>query len=112
MPEITAMHVALPILTALIGGGIAWALRGKRSGQEKAAINAGWQEQMEAQRTEHQRLGDQNKSLMDQISQFQASNQDAKNRVRNWRRRFRRPIPGVTTYSRDQGMCVAIWSWF
>lgn len=82
MPEITAMHVALPILTALIGGGIAWALRGKRAGQEKAAINAGWQEQMEAQRTEHQRLGDQNKSLMGQISQFQASNQDAKNRAK------------------------------
>lgn len=82
MPDLTAIHVALLVLTALIGGGVAWSLRGKRAGQEKAAINAGWQEQMEAQRTEHQRLIDQNKNLMDQVSQFQASNRDAKNRAK------------------------------
>ncbi len=82
MPESTAMIAALLLLSALIGGAVAWSLRGKRAGHEKAAINAGWQEQMEAQRTEHQRLVDQNKSLMVQISQYQASNQDAKNRAR------------------------------
>jgi len=76
------MIAALLLLSALIGGAVAWSLRGKRAGHEKAAINAGWQEQMEAQRTEHQRLVDQNKSLMVQISQYQASNQDAKNRAR------------------------------
>ena len=82
MPESTAIIAALLLLSALIGGAVAWSLRGKRAGHEKAAINAGWQEQMEAQRTEHQRLVDQNKSLMVQISQYQASNQDAKNRDR------------------------------
>lgn len=81
MPEITAIHASLLVLTALIGAGVAWLLRGKRSAQEKAAINAGWQEQMGAQRTEHQRLVEQNKSLMNQLSQTQASNRDSKNRA-------------------------------
>lgn len=82
MPEITVIHIVLLTLTAVIGVIIGWALRGKRSLNEKAAINAGWQEQIEAQRTEHDRLVNQNKGLMDQISQFQASNQDAKNRAK------------------------------
>ncbi len=82
MPEITIINITLLALTAMIGVIIGWAVRGKRSSQEKAAINAGWQEQVEAQRTEHQRLLNQGKGLMDQISQFQASNRDAKNRAK------------------------------
>ncbi|MDH3578201.1 MAG: hypothetical protein OEO71_10345 [Gammaproteobacteria bacterium] len=82
MPEITVIDIALPALTAVIGVIIGWAMRGRRSSQEKAAINAGWQEQVEAQRTEHQRLLNQSKGLMDRISQFQASNRDAKNRAK------------------------------
>ena len=82
MPEITATHVTLLVLTALIGAVVAWLLRSKRATQEKAAISAGWQEQMGAQRTEHQRLVAQNKSLMDQLSQIQASNLDGKNRAK------------------------------
>jgi predicted flap endonuclease-1-like 5' DNA nuclease len=82
MPEVTTINVALVVLTTLVGGAVAWILRGKRASQEKAAINAGWQEQMAAQRTEHQRLVDQNKSLMDQNSQYQASHRDANNRAK------------------------------
>lgn len=82
MPEITVIHIALLALIALIGVVIGWVIRGSRSTQEKAAINAGWQEQVDAQRTEHDRLVEQNKGLMDQISQFQASNLDAKNRAK------------------------------
>lgn len=82
MTEVTAIHATLLVLTALIGAAVAWVLRGKRATQEKAAINAGWQEQMGAQRTEHQRLVEQNKSLMDQLNQTQASNRDAKNRAK------------------------------
>ena len=82
MPEVTVTNIALLALTAVIGAIVGWAVRGRRSSQEKAAINAGWQEQIEAQRAEHQRLADQSKGLMDQISQFQASNQDAKNRAK------------------------------
>lgn len=82
MPEITILDIALLALTAVIGVIVGWTARGRRSSQEKAAINAGWQEQIEAQRSEHQRLLNQSKGLMDQISQFQASNQDAKNRAK------------------------------
>lgn len=82
MPEISAIHIVLLLLIALLSGGGAWLLRSRRTRQEKAAINSGWQEQMEAQRTEHQRLVTQNKSLMDQVSQLQASNRDAKNRAK------------------------------
>lgn len=82
MPEITIIDIALLALTAAIGVIVGWTVRGRRSLQEKAAVNAGWQEQIEAQRSEHQRLLNQSKGLMDQISQFQASNQDAKNRAK------------------------------
>lgn len=82
MPEFTAIHIALPALALVVGGATGWLVRSNRVRQEKMAINAGWSEQMEAQRTEHQRLVGQNKSLMDQISQYQASNQDAKKRAR------------------------------
>lgn len=82
MPEITAIHVVLLALTTVIGAIVGWIIRGNRSAQEKAAINKGWHEQLEAHRTEQDRLIDQNKGLMDQISQFQASNQDAKNRAK------------------------------
>jgi len=82
MPEITVINIALLVLTAVIGVIVGWFVRGKRSLQEKAAINAGWQEQIDAQRAEHLRLVEQGKGLMDQISQFQASNRDAKNRAK------------------------------
>ena len=82
MPEFTAIQIALLLTMVLVGGLAGWIIRSKRSRQEKAAINAGWQDQMDTQRVEHQRLVDQNKSLMDQIRQFQASNQDAKKRAK------------------------------
>ena len=82
MPEITVIHIALLVLTVLVGTLTGWLLRGNRAQREKSVINNGWQEQLQAQRTEHRRLVDQNKNLMDQISQFQASNQDAKKRAK------------------------------
>lgn len=82
MPDISAIHIVLLVATALVSAAIGWAIRSKRTRHEKAAINSGWQEQMVAQRTEHRRLVEQNKSLMDQVSQFQASNLDAKNRAK------------------------------
>jgi predicted flap endonuclease-1-like 5' DNA nuclease len=50
--------------------------------QEKVAVNEGWQQQLEAQRVEHERLLDQNKALMEQVSQLQASSKDGTNRAR------------------------------
>ncbi len=82
MPEFTFIYVAIFALSAVIAVVIGWVIRGSRSTQEKGAINAGWQEQIEAQRTENHRLVIQNKRLMDQVSQFQASNLDAKQRAK------------------------------
>ena len=81
MPAITAIHIALVAVAPIAGLVIAWVFRGGRSVGEKTAINLGWQEQLEAQRNEHERLLDQNKSLMDQNSQYQASNKDSKMRA-------------------------------
>jgi len=82
MPEITAVHISLLAAAVLIGIVLGWVIRGSRSQHEKAAVSAGWQEQLDAQRTEAERLVHQNKNLMDQVSQFQASNRDAKNRAK------------------------------
>ena len=81
MPEITAVHIALLAAVLLLGVIVGWIFRGSRSVGEKAAINLGWQEQFDAQRDEHERLLEQNKSLMGQNSQYQASNQDSKMRA-------------------------------
>ena len=82
MPEMSVIHVVLLAITTAIGAVVGWVIRGNRSQDEKAAINLGWQEQIEAQRKEHERLVDQNKGLMEQVSQFQASHHDAKNRAK------------------------------
>lgn len=82
MPEISVVHIA--IITVAIAAGVVtgWVMRGNRSAQEKSAVSAGWQEQIEAQRSEHKRLQGQNKSLMEQVSQLQASGKDATNRAK------------------------------
>lgn len=81
MPEITVTHIALLAGALIVGVVLGWLVRGNRTAMEKAAINASWQEQLRAQRNEHERILDQNKSLMEQNSQFQASNKDAKMRA-------------------------------
>jgi predicted flap endonuclease-1-like 5' DNA nuclease/predicted nucleic acid-binding Zn-ribbon protein len=82
MPDIEIIHIVLLVIATLIGAVAGWVLRSNRAEQEKAAVSGGWQEQIEAQRKEAGRLLDQNKSLMEQISQYQASNADAKNRAK------------------------------
>jgi predicted flap endonuclease-1-like 5' DNA nuclease/predicted nucleic acid-binding Zn-ribbon protein len=82
MPELTVTHIVLLALTTIVGAAAGWMVRGSRSEQEKAAVSAGWQEQIDAQRREHERLVDQNKALMEQVSQFQAQHTDAKNRAK------------------------------
>jgi len=82
MPEITVTHILLMVAAAIAGAVAGWILRGQRAAQEKAAIGSGWQSQIDAQRKEHERLVDQNKALMEQVSQLQASNKDARNRAR------------------------------
>jgi len=81
MPELTVTHIGLLVAALIVGVILGWVVRGSRSSSEKEAINKGWQEQLEAQRHEHERLLDQNKSLMEQNSQYQASNKDSKMRA-------------------------------
>ena len=82
MPELDGIHIGIIAAMTVVGAIVGWVMRSNRSDEEKAAVSAGWQEQINAQRTEHDRLTDQNKALMDQISQYQASNRDAKNRAK------------------------------
>jgi predicted flap endonuclease-1-like 5' DNA nuclease len=84
MPEFTIIHIGIGLvaLTAVIGVIVGWLLRGNRCAQEKIVVNAGWQEQLEAQRVEHERLLGQNKNLMEQISEFQTLGADANNRAK------------------------------
>ncbi len=81
MPEITLTDLAIVVGTLIAGAVIGWVARSSHAGREKSAINATWQEQLETQRNEHERLTEQNRSLMEQNSQFQASNKDAKVRA-------------------------------
>ena len=77
MPEMTPIVVTLLAAMLAMGFILGWILRGGRISREKTAINSGWREQMAAQKTEHDRLAEQNKNLMEQISQFRASKKDA-----------------------------------
>ena len=82
MPELNVIHIAIIAAMTVAGAIVGWVLRGNRSKNEKAAVSASWQEQMNAQRTEHDRLTEQNTALMEQVSQYLASNNDAKNRAK------------------------------
>ena len=82
MPEISVAFIAFIAGSIAVGAVVGWITRGNRCAQEKIAVNEGWQRQLEAQRTEHTRLIEQNRALMEQISQLQASVTDATNRAR------------------------------
>ncbi len=82
IPELTAVHIGLLAFALVVGLGLGWIFRGDRSAKEKIAVNAGWQDQLESQQAEQDRLAEQNKSLMEQISQYQASHQDSVNRAK------------------------------
>jgi len=77
MPELTPLALGLSAAMLALGFVLGWILRGGRIRREKSAINVSWQDQMGAQKTEHDRLADQNKSLMQQVSQYRASKKDA-----------------------------------
>ncbi len=81
MPELSLSLIGIATAAALLGIVVGWLVRGKRSAQEKNAITSGWKEQIEAQRGEHGRLVDQNKSLMEQVNQYKASSKDATGRA-------------------------------
>lgn len=82
MPEIAPIEIAMLAGMLLLGIILGWIFRSGRCAKEKIAVNAGWQEQLESQRGEHDRLAGQNQSLMEQISQYQASMKDSNMRAK------------------------------
>ena len=82
MPELTAIHFGLLALMLIVGAALGWILRADRCAKEKIAVSASWQDQLESQQSEHSRLAEQNKSLMEQIAQYQASQKDYSNRAK------------------------------
>ena len=76
------MEIAMLAGMLLLGIILGWIFRSGRCAKEKIAVNAGWQEQLESQRGEHDRLAGQNQSLMEQISQYQASMKDSNMRAK------------------------------
>jgi predicted flap endonuclease-1-like 5' DNA nuclease len=82
MAEISTVHIALIAGSVAAGVVAGWLVRGSRCTKEKVAVGEGWQLQLEAQRSEQSRLLEQNKGLMEQVSQLHASGKDATNRAR------------------------------
>ena len=82
MPDLSPASSLVAVLCLVAGLVFGWWFRSSRSKAEKTAINAGWQEQMEATRKEHGRLAEQNKSLMEQVNQLQTSKRDGGDRSR------------------------------
>ncbi|MEO1203229.1 MAG: hypothetical protein AAFX10_11010, partial [Pseudomonadota bacterium] len=82
MPDISLLHIGAATFAAIVGIVIGWLSRGSRARREKAAINAGWQEQLEAKNVEGGRLATQNKNLMEQVSRFQNSDHSATRQVK------------------------------
>jgi len=81
MPDISPILLAIAGGSLLVGALIGWFARSRRVKPEKEAIHASWQEQISAQRAEHDRIVGQNKNLMEQVSQFRATQRDADGRA-------------------------------
>ena len=81
MPDLTAIEFGLFSVLLLLGLVLGWIFRSSRCAKEKIAVTVQWQEQIATQRIEHGRLAEQNKSLMEQISENQASYKDSKMRA-------------------------------
>jgi predicted flap endonuclease-1-like 5' DNA nuclease len=82
MPEITAVLFAIFALLFTAGAALGWIMRGDRSARERIAVNAGWQERVEAQDHEQLRLAEQNTNLMQAVNQHQAAQKDTARRAK------------------------------
>ena len=92
MPEITAVHFAIFALLFTAGAVLGWIMRGDRCARERIAVNAGWQERVEAQEKEHERLQEQNRNLMQSVNQAQASQKDTSRRTKELRNHSRNAV--------------------
>ncbi len=82
MPEIAPVEIAVLAGLLVLGILLGWIFRGGRCAKEKIAVSAGWQAQLDSQQSEHDRLSAQNQSLMEQVSQSQASMNDSNSKAK------------------------------
>lgn len=94
MPEFTTVHLAILASLFAVGLVLGWWLRSIRAAREKAAVNAGWQEQLDARQAENDRLLEQNKGLMQQVSDYYATSNDSSNRTRELSATLRDTLAG------------------
>lgn len=72
MSVLPTSPIYLLALGLLIGALLGWIFRSDRCVKEKIAANAGLHEEVESQKSEGKRLADQNKSLMELVSQYRS----------------------------------------
>ncbi|HEX2140061.1 MAG TPA: hypothetical protein VHG33_10145 [Woeseiaceae bacterium] len=94
MPEFTTVHLAILASLFAAGAVLGWWLRSSRAAREKFAINEGWQEQLDARQAENDRLVEQNKGLMQQVSEYHAVSNDSSNRTRELSATLRDTLAG------------------
>ncbi len=82
MPDVTIPGILILTLTALAGLVLGWLARGRRAADEKSALSSGWKERIEARHKEQRRLVEQNRSLLEQVSELKASQAEATDRTR------------------------------
>ncbi len=81
MPELTVTHIVLLAVLAIAGAGAGWFARNRRAVEEKEAVKAMWKKEIDRQRSEHNRVAEQNKGLMELVSQQQAHQTKLKKQV-------------------------------
>ncbi len=82
MPEFTSVHLLMLAALFVAGLALAFWLTRNRSVREKRALSAAWHEQLEARQADNDRLLEQNKKLMQQVSTYRATSNDSSNRTR------------------------------
>lgn len=73
---LNAISVLLWTAFLIAGCILGWLIRASHSRSERAAINEGWREQLDAQKVELRRLDTRGKSLMQQVAELQGQNRD------------------------------------
>lgn len=90
MPLTPYIVIVYVLVIAALAAGATWYLRGRRCQREKAAVNFGWQQQIDAQRSENARIVARNTRLMTQLSEAQAAADQQKRRLENLAKKVRK----------------------
>lgn len=81
MPEFSVALISELGIGLLAGLVVGWFIRSVRTGREKSLINAGWQEQLNIQYEEVDRLRNQNAQLLEQVQQHKKAHADLRDRL-------------------------------